>query len=66
MLGVYYPTKKELKQNIGKKLNFVETSLFGREYKQNGVLTVVGPNPFNNRKYYAQVTIKDDLIIKVT
>ena len=30
MLVATYKTKKELKENIGKKLRYQETSLFGR------------------------------------
>jgi len=64
MLAVSYRTKKELKAQIGKPLRFIETSMFGPEYRENGVLTVVGPSPYQ-RKYYAQVFMKDGLITKV-
>jgi len=30
---VLYPTKKELKDSIGKPLKYQETSMFGNEYK---------------------------------
>ena len=43
MMGASYPTKKALKSSIGKPLNYVETSLFGREYTDNGSFCVVGP-----------------------
>jgi len=65
MLGANYKTKKELKANVGKPLHYIETSMFGSEYRPNGVLTVVGPDPYRNRKWYANVTMKDGLIIKV-
>jgi len=65
MLGASYKTKKELKENIGKCLRYVETSFFGPEYKKNGVLTVVGPDAYKDRKWYAAVTIEDGLITKV-
>ena len=42
MLIFNYSSKKELKANIGKKLNYTETSIFGLEYKSNGIL--VGSN----------------------
>jgi hypothetical protein len=64
MIGLSYKTKKELKENIGKRLKYVETSLFGDEFKENGSLTGVGPSPYE-RKWYATVTIKDGLIEKV-
>lgn len=66
MLGADYPTKKELKQNIGKHLCYIETSMFGPEYKPNGTFAVVGPNPHNNRKWFATVTMRDGLIAKVS
>ena len=37
---VYYETKKELKENIGKPLKYRETSLFGPENKSNGVFAL--------------------------
>jgi len=43
MLGAPYKSKKELKESKGKELRFIETSMFGPEYKENGKLTVVGP-----------------------
>ena len=68
MLILNYKSKKELKSNIGKSLNYTETSMFGDEYKPNGV--VVGSNrPYstNNegREFFAEVTLKNNLIKKV-
>lgn len=65
MLAASYKTKKSLKESIGESLRYVETSLFGTEYLDDGVLTVVGPEPYV-RKWYAQITMKDGLIHKVT
>lgn len=62
MLGATYKTKKELKQNIGKRLLYQETSMFGPEYKDNGTLVVVGPDAFTKRVWYAEVTIENGLI----
>ena len=64
-MGATYPTKKALKESVGQRLRYVETSFFGPEYKSNGVLTVVGPSP-EKRKWFATVTMKDDFIVKVT
>jgi len=64
MLAATYKTKKLLKENIGKPLRFIETSMFGNEYEPNGTFPVVGPAPYE-RKWYAQVTVKDGLIFKV-
>ena len=65
MLGATYKTKKELKSNIGKELDFIETSMFGAEYLETGTFCVVGPSP-TQRKWYASVTMKDGLIAKVS
>lgn len=64
MLGALYPTKKALKESIGKSLNYEETSMFGAEYKPNGTFAVVGPSP-TKRVWYAEVTMKDGKIEKV-
>ena len=68
MLIFNYSSKKELKSNIGKKLNYTETSIFGAEYKSNGIL--VGSNrphstSNSGREFFAEVTLKNDLIVKV-
>lgn len=64
-MGASYKTKKALKETIGKPLRYVETSLFGEEYTDNGTFCVVGPSPYE-RKWYASVTMKDGLIAKVS
>ena len=67
MIVFNYPSKKVLKENIGNKLKYIETSVFGPEYLDNGLLT--GSNhphiTGQNREFYAQVTMKDGLISKV-
>jgi len=65
MLVAKYPTKKTLKQSIGQPFRHEETSLFGAEYRDNGTLTVVGPGAYQ-RKWFAQVTMADGKIAKVT
>jgi len=65
MMGASYPTKKALKESIGKSLQFVETSFFA-EYKENGTFNVVGPDAYTNRKWYATVRLVNGLITKVT
>jgi hypothetical protein len=68
MIIFNYPSKKVLKENIGYQLNFIETSLFGEEYRRDGVLT--GANrphiTGQGREFFANVTMKDGLIHKVT
>lgn len=66
MMGAAYPTKKALKEATGKPLRYIETSLFGEEYKATGTVYVVGPDPYRNRKWYAKVEMRDGLIIKVS
>ena len=67
MIVFNYPSKKVLQENIGNKLKYIETSVFGPEYLDNGMLT--GANrphiTGQGREFYAQVTMKDGLISKV-
>ena len=65
MMGARYKTKKELKENIGKPLRYIETSMFRAEYKPDGSFCVVGPDPYNNRKWYATVKMENGLIKEV-
>jgi len=46
MMIFCYPSKKAMKAAIGKPLEYIETSMFGEEYKDNG--KIVGCNrPFS-------------------
>ena len=65
MMGAMYNHKKDLKASVGKSLRYMETSMVKNEYKPNGSFCVVGPNPYNNRKWYAVVTMKNNIIEKV-
>ena len=64
MMGAAYPTRKALKASVGKPLSYIETSIFGAEYTPDGVFCVVGPDPYN-RRWWAEVTMKDGLISAV-
>lgn len=66
-MGIYgYKTKKDLKQKgIGKTPDFIETSMFGNEYKGDGKYVVVGPDPYRDRKWFAEVEVSQGLISKV-
>jgi len=65
-LAVYgYKTKKILKESVSKSLNYTETSMFGAEYKSTGTFCVVGPDAVQ-RKWFAEITMRDDVIVKVT
>ena len=61
MIQLLYETKKELKENVGKELEYIETSFFGEEYKSNG--TITGCN--KKRSWFANVIMQNDKIIKV-
>ena len=66
MLGaIDYPTKKALRESVGKELRYEETSLFGREYTPNGKVQMVGPDAYRKRTWYATITLQDGFIVKV-
>jgi hypothetical protein len=67
MLIANYPSKKDCKANIGKPLRYIETSMFGAEYRDNGMLTVANrPHiTHNGREWFGQVTMKNGVIEKV-
>ena len=65
MIRATYKTKKDLKASVGSSLHYVETSVFGTEYKENGTFCVVGPSPYQ-RKWSASVTMANGLIAKVS
>lgn len=64
MLVFAYPSKKELKTQIGQPLRFIETSLFGAEYRDNGVLTGANRPHITGmgREFFANVTMENGLI----
>lgn len=59
-----YPSKKVLKESIGKPLRYIETSLFGPEYRDNGTLTVANRPHITGlgREFFAQVIMESGLI----
>lgn len=68
MLIFNYPSKKALKESIGSELKYQETSIFGPEYRESGV--IYGSNrphlTGHKREFYAQVTMQDGKIFKVS
>jgi hypothetical protein len=64
MLVANYPTKNSLKNSVGQELRFEETSIFEPEYRSTGRFVVVGPTA-TNRKFFAEVTIENDKIVRV-
>lgn len=65
MMGALYATKKELKEAIGQPLRYQETNIFGPEYKADGKFVVVGPDAYTNRKWFAEVVMKEGKIAAV-
>lgn len=67
MIVFDYPSKKVLKENVGNRLRYIETSMFGEEYIPNGKLT--GANrphiTGQGREFFATVTMQDGLIARV-
>ena len=67
MIVFNYPSKKEMKTNVGKPLKYIETSFFGDEYVSDGYL--VGANrphiTGQGREFFAEVTMKNNLIVGV-
>ena len=68
MIIFNYKSKKELKEHVGQRLQYIETSLFCPEYKRDGVL--VGANrphiTGQGREFFASVTMRDGLIERVS
>jgi hypothetical protein len=68
MMILNYESKKQLKENIGKELNYTETSMFGKEYKSDGSFCGCNrPSITGNgtREFFAEVTMKNNLIERV-
>jgi hypothetical protein len=64
MLVFKYASKKDLKASIGKPLRYIETSLFGNEYQENGILTGANRPHMTGlgREFFANVTMENGLI----
>ena len=69
MMILNYESKKQLKENIGNRLRYTETSFFGEEYKSNGTFAGCNrpslPEGTGTREFFAEVTMVDDLISEV-
>lgn len=62
-----YPSKKALKENIGKPLRYMETALRSREYKSDGKFIVCNRPHITGigREWFGNVTMANGLIVKV-
>jgi hypothetical protein len=67
MIIFNYPSKKALKENVGKPLRYTETSLFGAEYRPDGTLTGANRPHITGmgREFFANVTMENGLIKSV-
>jgi len=67
MIIFNYPSKKALKESVGQPLDYIETSLFGEEYRSDGILT--GANrphiTGQGREFFANVTMENGKIKSV-
>lgn len=75
MMGYTAPSKKAIKDAIKARkegtlmasnnvldfrMNVQETSIFGREQKVPGENTVVGPDAYTSRKWFATLTVDEN------
>ena len=67
MIVFNYPSKKVLKENVGKPLQYIETSMFGDEYVRDGQLTGANRPHITGlgREFFAVVTMRDGKIAGV-
>jgi hypothetical protein len=67
MIVFNYKSKKELKENIGQHLKYIETSIFGNEYLRDGQLTGANRPHITGigREFFAQVTMENGFIKSV-
>ena len=68
MMLFNYKSKKEMQENIGNHLDYTETSMFGEEYRSNGVFC--GSNRphitgIQGREFFGEVVMRDDKIASV-
>lgn len=69
MIIALYASKKDLKAQVGNNLQFQETSFHGPEYKSNGTFCVSNRpsiTGIKGREFFAEVTMKNDIIAKVS
>lgn len=67
MIVFNYPSKKVLKENIGKPLCYIETSIFGPEYRNDGMLTGANRPHITGigKEFFANVVMENGLIKSV-
>tara|TARA_B100000900_G_scaffold154568_1_gene131239 strand:+ start:1663 stop:1869 length:207 start_codon:yes stop_codon:yes gene_type:complete len=67
MILLHYKSKKELKTKIGEKLKYTETSIFGPQYRSNGVIYGARRPHIEGggREFFAEITMKNNRIFRV-
>lgn len=68
MMGLRFKTKKEAKAAVPFPASryVIETSIFGAELRENGTFAVcVSLDPYTIRNAFAQITVKDGIVVKV-
>ena len=67
---LYYQSKKASKENVGQELKDTETSIIGDEFKPNGTFAGCNrphdPRGTGKREFFAEVTMQNGLISKVS
>jgi hypothetical protein len=69
MMILKYASKKELAASVGQALRYQETSIFGAEFRRDGQFcgsnrpSITG---IKGREFFAEVTMRDGLIAKVS
>jgi hypothetical protein len=68
MIVFVYPSKKVMKENIGKPLRYIETSMFGEEYVSDGILAGANRPHITGigREFFAKIEMENGLIKKVS
>lgn len=64
-LREYVAVARDAGQKIPGEDFFLETSVFGPEYRGDGVYAVAGPSPYQ-RKWYASVVVEGGSVVKVS
>lgn len=70
MMALAFKTKKAAKEMLAERgfltdYDIIETSFFGREYKDGTWGVVVSTAPDRVRNSFAEITIRDGLIVKI-
>lgn len=66
MMGIRFKTKKEAKAAVpfGED-KVIETSFFGKEYKDGEHPVCISLDPYTVRNVFGVITVKDGIVVKV-